>query len=141
MIYENQFTPFSLHKLRESTLKSKSGQQWWRLSDVINTLGLMKYAYNTDYSKKLSKDECRWVDMSKYSKDRGKGEGFYIVNEAGVYSLILQSNTKKCRDFKKYLAHVLIPRYNNFLAAKRNNEFWKKYRKQRQENSQRSTPF
>ena len=139
MIYENQFTPFPLHKLRESTYRSKDGQQWWRLSDVIHVLGLTKYVDTHDCAKKLTKEECRWVDTSKVSKTRG--EGYFIVNEVGIYSLIIQHNTEKCRDFKKYLAHVLIPRYNHFLAAKRNHEFWNKYRRQRQENSRHSTEF
>lgn len=77
----------------------KDGQPWWVAKDVCEVLGLTN---PTMAIQELEEDE-----RAKYSLGR-QGES-NIINEPGLYSLILRSRKAEAKQFKRWITHEVIP--------------------------------
>lgn len=77
----------------------KDRELWWVLSDVCKVLGLTN---PTVVSQRLDEDE-----RSKFNLGR-QGEGT-IINEAGLYSVILRSDKPEAKEFKRWVTHEVLP--------------------------------
>lgn len=99
------FTNESFGKIRMAIIENEI---WFIASDVYNILGLA-----ASVTRKLDPDEKR----SLYIENSGAGNpNKTIVNEAGLYNLILSSRKPEAKEFKRWITHEVIPSIRKYGA-------------------------
>lgn len=78
---------------------TKDGQPWWVAKDVCDVLDLSNPSMAL---KALDEDERAKLNLGR------QGE-VNIVNEPGLYSLILGSRKPEAKQFKRWITHEVIP--------------------------------
>ena len=91
--------PFDFKGHQVRTLTFETGQTWWVLSDVAKVLGVQNAS---DLAKRLDQDE-----RSRFNLGR-QGEG-WIVNESGLYKIVLRSDKPQAREFQRWVTHDVLP--------------------------------
>lgn len=79
------------------------GEPWFIGKDVASILG---YKDTSDALKKHIDDEDK---LSRHFADSGQNRNMYIINESGLYSLILSSKLPNARKFKKWVTGEVLP--------------------------------
>lgn len=84
------------------------GQVWWVLVDVCGALGLENSRVAADG---LEEDERRKLNLRQGDT--------WIINEPGLYSLILRSRKPEAKAFKRWVTHEVLPaiRSKGFYAS------------------------
>lgn len=77
----------------------KDGQPWWVLADVCKVLGLSN---PTKVSSRLDDDERSNFKLGRQGKAT-------IVNESGLYSVIIRSDKPAAKKFKRWITHEVLP--------------------------------
>lgn len=89
---------FNNNEVRVTTI---NGQPWWMAKDVCDVLGL------ADTHKALQGiDEDEKSEHEQYS---GSGRKPLMVNEPGLYSLIIRSRKPEAKAFKRWITHEVLP--------------------------------
>lgn len=96
---ENNIQVFNNEEFGEVRTVMVSGEPWFVAADVCKALELSN---PTVAVSRLDEDE-----RTKFNLGR-QGEGI-IVNEAGLYSLILGSRKPEAKVFKRWITHDVIP--------------------------------
>lgn len=97
----NELQIFSYHDTPLRTVE-KDGELWWVLRDVCNVLGIVK----TDKVRaRLDEDERGTALVSTPSGD----QNMTIINEPGLYNVILRSDKPEAKDFKRWVTHEVLP--------------------------------
>lgn len=79
------------------------GQVWWILKDVCAVLGI---SHIKDTVKRLDEDE---VGQTEVMDKLGRYQKAYIVNESGLYSVILRSDKPEAKPFRRWITHEVLP--------------------------------
>lgn len=81
----------------------QNGEPWWVLADVCKVLEI---GNPSDAARRLDADE-------KYALDiiypMGRTQTATIINESGLYSLILTSRKPSAKRFKKWVTSEVLP--------------------------------
>lgn len=85
-------------------LMDNNDQIWFVLSDVCNVLGLSNA---TVAASRLDEDE-----VTKFNLGSQQGESL-LVNEFGLYSLVMGSRKKEAKSFKRWVTHEVLPTIRN----------------------------
>jgi anti-repressor protein len=80
------------------------GEPWWVAADVCMVLEIRNSRQAVSY---LDEDEKQQVHPTVISNDGGGDP--WIVNEPGLYSLILKSRKPQAKPFKRWITHEVIP--------------------------------
>ena len=96
---ELQVFSYNDHSVRTVT---QDGQPWWVLSDVCEVLELKNPAR---VAARLDEDEKGVTFMNTL----GGQQTMVIINEPGLYSVILRSNKPEAKAFKRWLTHEVLP--------------------------------
>jgi anti-repressor protein len=75
------------------------GETWWVLKDVCDVLGLSN---PTHVAARLDEDERSTFNVGR------QGE-VNIVNESGLYRVIMRSNKSEARKFRRWVTHEVLP--------------------------------
>ena len=78
----------------------RDGEPWWVLKDVCAALGLTN---PTIVAQRLDEDEVAKFDLG------GQAGASNIVNESGLYSVILRSDKPNARPFRKWVTSKVLP--------------------------------
>ncbi|WP_156775147.1 Bro-N domain-containing protein [Dethiosulfovibrio peptidovorans] len=78
------------------------GNPWWVAKDVCDILSLGNV---TEALRGLDEDELTSVIL----KSGGQSREMKVINEPGLYSLILRSRKPEAKRFKRWLTHELLP--------------------------------
>ncbi|WP_404351644.1 phage antirepressor KilAC domain-containing protein [Sutcliffiella horikoshii] len=78
---------------------AKEGQPWFVAKDVCVVLEIKN---PTDALKRLDEDERARFNLGRQGETN-------IVNEAGLYTLILGSRKPEARQFKRWITHEVLP--------------------------------
>lgn len=63
-----------------------------------------------DATNKLDDDEKMTVDLTdSHSGKRGGAQMITVVNEPGLYALVLSSRKPEAKAFKRWITHEVIP--------------------------------
>lgn len=81
----------------------KDNQPWWVNNDVCRLLDI---ANPRAAISRLDGDEKGDVDIVD---TMGRAQRTNVVNECGLYALILSSRKPRAREFKRWLTHDVIP--------------------------------
>ena len=76
---------------------------WWVLRDVCRVLNIGNV---TDTKKRLDPDE---VDLTDLIDGMGRVQSTTIINEPGLYSVILRSDKPEAKEFKRWVTHDVLP--------------------------------
>lgn len=80
-----------------------NGEPWFVAADVCRALGI---ANPSDALRRLDDDEKALVSIEGLSRGNDSGN---IVNEPGLYSLVLGSRKPEAKAFKRWITHDVIP--------------------------------
>lgn len=97
---------FKGHKVR--TLTFETGQTWWVLKDVCEVLGLSN---PSRVAQRLDDDEVSKFDLRPNS-ELGRGllnTEANIVNESGLYKIVLRSDKPEAKEFQRWVTHDVLP--------------------------------
>ena len=78
------------------------GEPWWFVKDVAEALGLKN---SSQAIARLDSDEKGVISNDTL----GGAQDMAIVNEAGLYSLILSSKKPEAKEFKRWITHEVLP--------------------------------
>lgn len=81
----------------------QNGEPWFVGKDVAEILG---YKDTSDAMKKHVDIEDK---LTRRFADSGQNREMYIINESGLYSLILSSKMPKAKEFKRWVTSEVIP--------------------------------
>lgn len=76
---------------------------WWVLADVCRVLGL---GNPTKVSNRLDDDEKNTLTLREGNKGN---PNMTIINESGLYNVILRSDKPKAKEFKRWVTHEVLP--------------------------------
>jgi anti-repressor protein len=82
------------------TVLDEQGEPWWVAKDVCEVLSM-----RVEQTRRLDEDE---KGLRPMQTPGGKQE-MVVVNEAGLYSLILSSRKPEAKDFKRWITHEVVP--------------------------------
>lgn len=77
----------------------KDGQPWWVLKDVCGVLGLSNPSMIAD---RLDEDERAKFDLGRQGDTN-------IINESGLYNVIIRSDKPEAKKFKRWVTHEVLP--------------------------------
>ena len=89
---------FTYEKKEVRTIQ-KNGETWWVLKDVCGALGLSNPTVVAD---RLDDDERAKFDLGRQGETN-------IVNESGLYNVILRSDKPEAKQFKRWVTHEVLP--------------------------------
>lgn len=92
--------PFDFKGYKVRTLTFETGQIWWVLKDVCEVLGIRNA---TDVAKRLDRDEVTRFNLGGLSGQAN------IVNETGLYRIVLRSDKPEAREFQRWVTHDVLP--------------------------------
>lgn len=78
----------------------KDGEPWWVLKDVCNVLDIKN---PTDVTKRLDADEVTRFNLGGLSGETN------IINESGLYNVILRSDKPEAKPFRKWVTSEVLP--------------------------------
>lgn len=101
----NELQVFQNNEFGEIRVIEKDGEPWFVAADVTKILG---YNNNSKAIKDHVDDEdkflCKYNEMLRLSKF-----GAIIINESGLYSLILSSKLPTAKKFKRWVTSEVLP--------------------------------
>ena len=99
----NELQIFKAHEFGEIRTTIQNGEPWFVAADVCKALMIKN---NRDAINRLDSDEKNTVALT----DGNRGNpNTTIVNEAGLYSLVLGSRKPEAKAFKRWITHDVIP--------------------------------
>ena len=98
----NELQIFNYNDMPIRTIE-KDGEIWWVLKDVCGVLGITNHS---NVAARLDKDEKA---LHLVEDPTGKAQQTSIVNEPGLYSVILRADKPEAKDFKRWVTHEVIP--------------------------------
>lgn len=94
----NQLQSFNFNQ-NQLRIVIKDGQPWWIAKDVCHVLDISN---PTQALSRLDEDERSMFNI-------GRQGNANVVNEYGLYSLILGSRKPEAREFRKWVTHDVLP--------------------------------
>lgn len=82
-------------------------EPWFVVRDVIGHLGLGNV---TEAMRRLDEDE---FSSTEVTDSLGRAQETYVVNEPGLYNLILGSRKQEAKRFKRWVTHEVLPSIRN----------------------------
>lgn len=77
----------------------KDEEVWWVLKDVCGVLGLSNPSAVAD---RLDDDERAKFDLGRQGESN-------IINESGLYNVIIRSDKPEAKKFKRWVTHEVLP--------------------------------
>lgn len=81
----------------------KDGEPWWVLTDVCKILGI---SHVKDTVSRLEEDE---VGQTEVIDRLGRTQTANIINESGLYNVILRSDKPEAKPFRKWVTSEVLP--------------------------------
>jgi anti-repressor protein len=110
--------PFDFKGTPVRTITFETGLTWWVLKDVCDALALSN---PSRVASRLDDDEIAKFDLGPNSElGRGMNTEANIVNEAGLYKIILRSDKPEAKEFQRWVTHEVLPsirRHGGYIAG------------------------
>lgn len=98
----NELQVFSYEGKEVRTIQ-RNGETWWVLKDVCGVLELSNARMIAD---RLDEDD---VSLAYVTDSMGRRQQTNIVNESGLYNVILRSDKPEAKKFKRWVTHEVLP--------------------------------
>ena len=96
-------TPFTYHNQPVRTMQHADGTTWWVAADVCAVLEIRNVS---QVCKRLDDDE---KDAICFADSVGRQQDILIVNEPGLYKILLRSNKPEAKAFQRWVTHEILP--------------------------------
>ena len=93
---------FNYNSVEVRTIQ-KDGEPWFVLRDVCNVLGI---SHVKDTADRLDQDE---VGQTEVIDSLGRKQTATIINESGLYNVILRSDKPEAKPFRKWVTSEVLP--------------------------------
>ncbi len=105
----NELMNFDYDERPVRVIRDENGAPWWVVSDVCEILGLTNPSIAIEG---LDEDE-------RSKKNLGRQGETWIINESGLYTLIIRSNKPEAKSFRKWITSEVLPaiRMNGYYEA------------------------
>lgn len=100
--YDSNVLPFSFKGASIRTT-SQGGNPWFVLPDVCRALGIVN---PTQVADRLDDDEKNTLCLAEGIRGN---PNVTIINEPGLYSVILRSDKPEAKEFKRWICHEVLP--------------------------------
>lgn len=97
----NEMQVFTYQESQVRTVQ-KDGEPWFVLKDVCSVLGISKYR---DTAERLDPDERGSVKVDTL----GGAQDMIVINESGLYNVILRSDKPEAKPFRKWVTSEVLP--------------------------------
>lgn len=94
--------PFNYGAYEIRVIRDENGEPFWIAKDVCNVLDIVDTSQAVD---RLDDDEK--LLRTLYVSDQNRE--VWLVNEAGLYTLIIRSNKPEAKQFKRWITHEVLP--------------------------------
>lgn len=95
----NEIQKFDFKGAPLRTLTDKAGEPWFVAKDVCD---ILEISNPSDALKRLDDDERSRFNLGRQGETN-------IVNEAGLYALVLGSRKSEAHEFKRWVTHEVLP--------------------------------
>nr|UVX55841.1 MAG: antirepressor protein KilAC domain [Bacteriophage sp.] len=99
----SEIQTFNFNNALMRTLTDENGDPWFVAKDVCDVLGY------TNASKAISDHVDPEDKLNNESLSSLGQRGGWLVNESGLYSLILSSKLPTAKEFKRWVTHEVLP--------------------------------
>lgn len=99
----NEIQQFNFKGATLRTLTDENGEPWFVAKDVCDVLGY------TNASKAISDHVDSEDKLNNESLSSLGQRGGWLVNESGLYSLVLSSKLPTAKEFKRWVTHEVLP--------------------------------
>ena len=100
----NNIIPFEYESHDIRVVTDDTGDPWWVAKDICGVLGLGNTSQALSY---LDDDEQTVITDDSLTSSRNPNVS--IINESGLYSLILRSRKPESKQFKRWITHEVLP--------------------------------
>lgn len=98
---------FNSERFGNVRVVEREEEPWFVAMDVCKALEIKN---GPDACKRLDDDEKMTIDLTdSHFGVRGGAQKLTIVNEPGLYSLVLSSRKPEAKEFKRWIVHEVIP--------------------------------
>ena len=97
-----ELVKFNFGQVEITTINDETGEIWWIAREVCGVLGLG----NPRSSLALLDDDEKGVHIMDTP---GGPQKMAIVNEPGLYGLVLRSRKAEAKSFKRWVKHEVLP--------------------------------
>ncbi len=94
---------YDYHGLDVRTVE-RDGETWWVLKDVCDVLELSN---PTAVAGRLDEDEKAKFDLGL------QGGSTNVINESGIYNVILRSDKPEAKEFRRWVTHEVLPQIHH----------------------------
>ena len=84
----------------------RDGAPWWVLKDVCDVLGLTN---TTMVAERLGEDEKLTLSLAEGQTGHGGAQSIRIINESGLYAVILRSDKPDAKRFRRWITSEVLP--------------------------------
>lgn len=98
----NELQIFSYNGNEVRTIQ-KDGEPWWVLKDVCTVLGIVDHKVA---ARRLEEDE---VCQTPLTDSLGRMQEMTVINESGLYNVILRSDKPEAKPFRKWVTSEVLP--------------------------------
>lgn len=112
----NNVSVFNFNQKEVRTIVKKDGEIWFVLSDVCNVLEI---GNPSDAARRLDNDEVTLDNIE------GNHRPTNLVNESGLYSLVLTSRKPEAKQFKKWVTSDVLPsirKNGGYISGQENDD-------------------
>lgn len=99
----NELTVFQNPEFGEVRTLECNGEPWFVQKDVCNALGIKG---TKDVAKRLDDDE---QGLTPIEDSAGRHQETTIINESGLYSVIMRSDKPEAKPFRKWVTSEVLP--------------------------------
>lgn len=99
----NEIRKFDFKGASLRTLTDEAGEPWFVAKDVCDVLGY------TNASKAINDHVDQEDKLNNESLSSLGQRGGWLVNESGLYSLVLSSKLPTAKEFKRWVTHDVLP--------------------------------
>mgnify|MGYP001559832816 CR=1 FL=1 len=99
----HEVIPFQFNGQDIPAIRDDDGQPWWKAADVCQQCEIKNVSKACE---RLDADEKAVITLSDSA---GRSQDMLIVNEAGLYTLVLSSRKNAAKTFKRWVTHDVIP--------------------------------
>ena len=99
----NELQVFEYRQTMDVRMVMQGDEPWWVLKDVCKVLGLSNRRMVAD---RLDEDE---VSQTYITDSLGRQQETTVINESGLYSVILRSDKPEAKAFKRWVTHEVLP--------------------------------
>lgn len=120
ILMKNEVQVFQNEEFGEVRTTEVDGEIWFVAKDVAKSLG---YSDTSDAIKRHVDEEDK---LTRRFTDSGQAREMYIINESGLYSLILYSKLPNAKRFKKWVTSEILPsirKTGGYVQINREKEF------------------